>query len=460
MTLISRVGSLLDRAGILDEARSRESISLAWPRVLTGFARMSQATIDFVIVGLALGPPALAGMGFALAYYGIVNQISLGLGGGTISLVSQAMGKEDHERASTIMTISVLLAVLTVLPVIVILVQYASELIGVLTADSTTVEYGEQYLRVIAVGLVFATTNSVATRSFAAVEDTFTPMIIRVVAAIINVVLTIVLVLVLELGVVGAAVGTVVATGSVTVTLLWGLAGGSYPTREALPIRLRFDGLTESIDELRRICSVSFPLVLMNLAGNVYIFPLLAVVSTYGATVVAAFEISRRVRDVINCPSWGLSVAASTLVGREIGEKNPTAAREYGRDIVRLTLLVYIGIVAIVVGLATPIARLFVASPDAVRETARFLRLGAVGAVGLGLSGAFVGVLRGAGDTRWPFYATLVGLYAFTLPLAYLGTWTSLGIVTLYVAVVTEPIVPAWINFSRFRSEDWLDTAV
>jgi Na+-driven multidrug efflux pump len=75
--------------------------------------------------------------------------------------------------------------------------------------------------------------------------------------------------------------------------------------------------------------------------------------------------------------------------------------------------------------------------------------------VGLGLDGTASGALVGAGDTRWPFVASLLGRYAFALPAALLGLVTPLGVAGLYLALILEPFVPGLINYGLFRSGRW-----
>jgi Na+-driven multidrug efflux pump len=67
-----------------------------------------------------------------------------------------------------------------------------------------------------------------------------------------------------------------------------------------------------------------------------------------------------------------------------------------------------------------------------------------------------MGPLRASGDTEWPFYGQIVGLFAFALPVTYLGATTALGLWGLYVALVLETGVPAAVIYYRFRTREWL----
>lgn len=87
----------LARAGVLDARRGERTVDLAWPRIVTGIARLSQRVADFAMVGAAVGPAALAGLACAIACWQVGNTVSIGVSGGTISQVSQRFGAGDHE---------------------------------------------------------------------------------------------------------------------------------------------------------------------------------------------------------------------------------------------------------------------------------------------------------------------------------------------------------------------------
>lgn len=86
---------LLARFGLIDEARGIRTADLAWPRVVTGLTRMSQRTFDFAMVGLALGPAAIAGMGFAFTYWTVAMGFGFSLANGAMTLMSQRFGADD-----------------------------------------------------------------------------------------------------------------------------------------------------------------------------------------------------------------------------------------------------------------------------------------------------------------------------------------------------------------------------
>ena len=449
------VAGALDRAGVIERDRLTETLDLAWPRIVTGFAIMSKNTVDLAVIGIVLGAPAVAGIAFAFAYWQLAKFVSIGLAGGTVSLVSQNYGGDERDRAALVVKQSLVVAVALVLPIVVGYVTFAEPLISLVGGQGDALGYGVTYLVVTAPALAFEFFNMIASRTYAGVGDTFTPMVFRAGGALLNVGLTVGLVLGAGLGVTGAALGTAVSIAAVAVGLSWGLSGRSYLGRGASPVPVGRDGAWIDTELIEQLVRVSAPLVARRVAEGIAVFPLLWVASSFGQATVAALEVGRRVRALLGSFSWGFSIAASTLVGQRLGAGDENGATAYGRDIIRLSALVYVLASAAVVAAATPIAQVFVDDPTAIAATAAFVIIAAVSAVPLGVNGSITGSLRGAGDTRWPFFAAMLGLYVFALPAAFLGTVTALGVGGLYIAVLVEKFVPMGVNLIRFRSDRW-----
>ncbi|WP_256288358.1 MATE family efflux transporter [Halobellus inordinatus] len=461
MSRLRRTGTALARiladAGVIEETRLRATVDLAWPRIVTGFAIMSKRTVDLALVGLVIGPTAVAGLTLANAFWMVAKFLAIGLAGGTVALVSQNYGGGDTERAASVVRLSVLLAVALGIPTVAFFGLAARPLVDLLGQDPESVGYGATYLAVVAPGLLFEFLNLIASRTYAGVSDTLTPMAVRAGGAVANIALSAAFVLGLDMGVAGAALGTTLATALVTVVFAWGMTGRNYVRgRGASPVPLTFSGPLLDRDLLRQIGQVSTPLVARRAAQGLVVFPLLAIAATFGPVAVAAVGVGRQVRSLLGSFSWGFSIAASTLVGQELGASEESEAEAYGWGIVRLSVLVYLVAAAVVVVFANPIAGIFVNEPANRALSAQFVRVAAVSVVALGVDGSITGALRGAGDTRVPFVSALAGLYLAAVPLAWLGTVVpALGTGGLLLALLAETAVPMVVNLWRFRSNRW-----
>ena len=104
---------------------------------------------------------------------------------------------------------------------------------------------------------------------------------------------------------------------------------------------------------------------------------------------------------------------------------------------------------------ATPVSALFLPDDASLGVTAALVRASCVSVVLWGVMNGSMGPLRASGDTRWPFYGQILGLFAFALPIAYVGATTALGFWGLYASLILETGVPAAIVYYRYRTEQW-----
>ena len=455
--LILTIGLLLARGGMVEEERVRRTTDLAWPRILTGVARKSKTAADIAMVGVAVGPTAIAGIGFAGPFWGLAFTLGGGLATGTIALVSQRYGAEAFDRIGQAVRTSSLIAVLTTVPIAAALAAFPVELIGLLADDARTIELGAAYLRIVAFGIPFAGLNLVGGRVLIGADDAWTPMVIRGGGAVANIGLNAVLIFGLGMGVVGAAVGTVASNVLVTVTFGFGLAAGRLPGLGALPVSFSFRGRYVDPATIRDVVRISTPAVGRRMVWTGARFPLLALVALFGSHVVAAYVISRQIWGLINTPGWGFALAASSLVGQSLGENDEDAAEAYGNEIMRVSVVTYAVGAAVVFVFADPIVVQFVDDPtgETVSVAVGLVRAAAVAVVARGVGGTYAGALDATGDTRWPFYSRAAGMFGAALPLTYLGATTTLGLWGLYLSYFGQSVVPAVVNRYRFSTGRW-----
>jgi putative MATE family efflux protein len=448
------VGLALVRAGVIERERARRTTDLAWPRIVTGVARMSKNAVDVAMVGLAVGTGAIAGVGFAAPYWGLAFSLGGGVASGTIALVSQRYGAD--ESVGQAVRSSIVLVLALTLPVAVLFWSLPTELVGLLSNDPRVVSLGASYLKIVGLGVPFAALNLIGSRTLVGADDAWTPMVLRAGGAVLNVSVNALLIFGFGLGVVGAAIGTVLANVVVAAAFALGLTTGELPGIGAFPVTADpfgtyFEGATA-----RRLLRIGTPMIGKNLAWRLGDFFLLAIVGIFGTSVVAAFVVSQRVRDLLNTPGWGFGLASSSLVGQQLGTGDEGTAEAYGREVIRFGVAVYLVAAVLVFVFAEPIAFAFVGNPEspALPIAVALIRATCVGIVFKGLSRTATGPLRASGDTRWPFYAQVLG-YVLALPVAYAGAVTSLGLPGLALAIVTVMFIPAVINYHRFSTGKW-----
>jgi putative MATE family efflux protein len=456
--VILLIGLALARVGLITPERARRATDLSWPRVVTGMARMSKNAADVAMVGAAPGiaaTPAISGVGFAGPFWGLAFSLGGGFAAGTIALVSQRFGAEAFDQLGQAIRSSVLVVVVTTLPISVAFWLFPSGLIGLLTDASQAIEFGATYLKIVGLGVPFAALNLVGSRALIGADDARIPMLLRGGGAIVNILLNAVFIFVFGLGVAGAAWGTVLSNILVTGSFVAGLAIGWLPGIGQFPATVSPRGNYLNLDDIRDIISIGTPVVGRNLVWTVTRFPMLAIVNLFGTTVVSAYVVTRRIWGLMNVPGWGFGLAASSLVGQELGAGDEATAEAYGREIVLLAVATYAVSAAIVAAFARPIVVLFGTEAAAVPIAVSLVYAGSIAIIPQGVNSTIAGALDATGDTNWPFIYRAIGMIGVSLPMAYLGATTPLGIFGLYLAFFGETLVPAIGNYYRFTTGRW-----
>ncbi|OIB59054.1 MATE family efflux transporter [Natrialba sp. SSL1] len=451
------IGLALARLGLIDRERAIRTTVLAWPRIITGIARMSKSAVDVALVGVAVGTSAVAGVGFAGPFWGLAFAIGGGVAGGTIALVSQRYGAEAYEELGLAVRSSTLLVLAISLPVLGLFWTFPEEFISLITDNEDAIGYGATYLQYVALGIPFAGLNLVGSRVLVGADDSYTAMQVRAGGAVLNIILSAVLIFGLDQGVAGAAAGTVLANVAVTAGFAIGLSHGSLPGVGEFPVKIDPFGSYLDPGTIRDIVEIGLPVGGRNLVWVVAEFPMLGILDIFGENTVAAFVIARRIWGIMNTPGWGFGLASSSLVGQELGQNNERQAEAYGRDIIRFAVATYI-VSAIVIALfAEQIVVLFADDPTSaeIPIATDLVYAACVAVVFQGVAGAAAGPLDASGDTRVPFASQFIGMFLGSIPLAYLGATTSLGYWGLYLAFVAETTIPAAINYWRFRTDKW-----
>jgi len=452
--LVKALPKLLARLGILDEKRGTEAFSLAWPIILSGGLRVGLRLTDFLMVGIAIGTAGVAALGFGFQFFFIGFALSLAISSGTISLVSQYHGAGEYERADFVIKQSVWLAILISLPLMIVTWVHAESMIALLSSDPEVIDLGGAYLRILMIGLLFRFFSMVAARGFAGSGNTITPMYVSALGVPFNVILNWLLIFGIgifpELGIVGAALGTLITNVSMAGIFFALLFSNRYN------VRFRLGGKQWDNSVVKKLFSVSLPLLGMRMARTLGQFPFLWMLDGLGTGVVAAYQVGRRVELFAMEPAWGFGTAASTLVGQSLGAKKEEEAELYGWDTLKISISVMLPIGFGLALFARPISGLFVDESEVIFMSSLFIFVNAIGVLGYAINRIMRGALRGAGDTRWPFYGNLLGIYAWMLPIAYIfGIVLGYGLIAIFAAILGSFFIPALVNLIRFKTGRW-----
>lgn len=431
----------------------RAVVLLAVPMILEMVMESVFAVCDVFYVS-RLGTDAVAAVGLTEAVVTLVYAVAVGLSAAATAMVARRIGEGDREAASIAAGQSLLLGVLVAIPITAAGFLFASDILRLMGGSPELVAGGAGYTRWLLVGSGSILALFLLNAALRGAGDAVWSMRVLWVANGLNIVLDPCLIWgwgpFPELGLTGAAVATTIGRTVGVGLQLWILWRGRGR------LRLSWDALRPRPDILGRLFRVSLGGIGQYLISTASWVGLVRIVSTFGSSAVAGYTVAVRIVLFAVLPSWGVSNAASTLMGQNLGAGKPDRA---ARSVLRtgwlnMWFLVFVGIVFLV--FAEPLVRIFVSDPDVVRVATHGLRIFSVGyplyAWGMVLIQAF----NGAGDTRTPLRVNFVCFWMLELPLAWmLATRTGLGPDGPFWAVIIAESVMMALAMWLFRRGGW-----
>lgn len=433
----------------------KRTISLSWPIAVQQTLNTLMRTVDIIITGL-FSPAAVAAVGLADLYAQFPLRVGLGLGTGAIALSSQETGRGATTMRDRAITQALLIGFLLGVPMIIAGAIGSYWLIDILGAEPDVVSLGGLYLLIILAASPFRITALVGARSLQGTGDVRTPMYINGISNMINIGLTVVL----GLGLLGMPRLEIIGVGLAT-------AVSRFFEASVMTAAIASDytepGLTSPRDLTitKQLIEISLPNFLEGMSSSLAQFPFNAIILLFGTEANAAFHIGRRIYQQIGGPLYrSYSTASSIIAGQELGAGNPQAARFAGFAITAFSVIT-LGIgSAILIIFAQPIGELFTDHPVTLEYAVDFVRIFAIAIVIFGFFSPIAGVLRGAGDTRTPFYARISGSIVFMLGFSYIvGALLGYGLVGVYAGLLLNYIWWTIVVGAGFLYGGWAEKA-
>ena len=428
----------------------RAVILLAVPMVLEMLMESVFAVADIFFVG-RLGASAVATVGLTESLMVIVYALAIGLSIGAAATVARRIGEKDPDRAALTAVQAIILGLVVAVVIGFIGVAFGPQLLVMMGADADVLAIGSTFPRVMVGGsgtvLLLFLINAV----FRGAGDAAIAMRVLWFANVINIALGPCLIFGVgpfpEMGVTGAAVGTTIGRGCGVLYQLYHLTR----SRGRLRIErrhLRFDGET-----MRAILRISGTATFQNFIGTASWMGIVRIISAFGSAAVAGNTIAIRIILFALLPSFGVSNAAATLVGQNLGAGKPDRAEAaaWRAGLYNTICLGTIGLVFLI--FAPWLIAIFTSDPDVAGHGVRGLRLIAFGFAFSGYGMVFTQAFNGAGDTRTPTWINLVVLWLLEIPLAWLlahraGMGPTGAFIAVSFAFLALTGVSAWL-FSK-----------
>lgn len=446
----------LERFGI---RHGREIFSLATPTVLTMLSHTLMWTVDSAFLGhvssLALGAAGLGGM-ITWTLYTVFNALSRM----TSTFVSQANGRGDDRAVADYTWQGIYLSVAT--GILLMIAGHWSWIVLRWTGNAPEIQAASYvYIKYRMLSAAGTQVIMCLTGFFNGRRDMKTPMIAGMVANLLNVVLDYLLIFghagFPALGLKGAAIATSIAV-YVNAAILCGRAIVPRGVRERYRmIRPR----RPSLRKLTDMTKIGMPASVGDFIDMVGFTTFSALIGRAGAASLAASQITIQILSFSFMPLWGLTVAATVLVGNQIGAGDPDRAERYGNE-AYLVCIYYVAFLAGVISLfGREVFHLFTDDPEVLVLAGGLALAAAIFQIFDGLRMIGLGVLQGAGDTRYPMLIALVVLLGVFVPATYWAIVIRGGTVAhaWFMGCISYLLMAGW-TYARYRTGRWRTMAI
>lgn len=450
----------MDLSFFRDRDFFRSMLAIAMPAAFQQLISASLNMIDVLMVG-RLGESSIAAVGLANQVFFLFVMFVFGVTSGMAIFTAQYWGKGDIPSIRLVLGIS--LAVSAVVGVLfsVLAVGFPERVLGFYTNDPEVIRIGASYLRIAGLSYPLA---AIAT-SYISVLRSITLVklaaFVSVAALIVKTSLSYLLIFGIgslpALGVRGAAAGTLTAWAFELLLLIFFVFRLRTPLAANPLTFFRFDR-----SFLRKVLATSMPAALNEMAWSFGITVYTAVYAHIGTDSIAAVNINATIEELFFVLFIGLGTACSVMVGNRIGAGRKDLAFEYGRRFTVLGVLLAMALGLGVFGARGPVAGLYDLSASATFNL-RWLMLVFAATAWLRVFNfmLFIGALRAGGDTRYAMFTELFSIWFIGVPLALLGGFVfKLPVYGVYLLVLVEEVVKAFIIVLRFTSRKWIHDLV
>ena len=435
----------------------RAILLLSVPMVLEMAMESLFGLVDVFFVA-HLGSNATATVGITESIFTLVFAAALGLGMATTAMVARRVGEKNPEAAAVAAVQSIGIGVGISIVVGILGVLDAPQLLRLMGASTEIVQTGSTYTRIMLGGSGTVFMLFLINAIFRGAGDPAIAMRVLLIANAINIVLDPCLILGLgpfpRLGVTGAAVSTTIGRSIGVVLQLWYL----FSPRNTVTIRR--SQLVLDVDVMKRLVRTGANGMFQYLVATASWLALVRLVARFGADALAGYTIAIRIIVFAILPSWGMSNAAATLVGQNLGAQRPDRAEQ---AVWRTGFynMAFLGCVAIVfITFARPIVMQFTSEPAVQSVAADCLRFVSYGYVFYAWGMVMVQAFNGAGDTATPTLINIGCYWLWQIPLAYVLSSTAMGPRGIFLAILISESTLAVVGLLAFRRGGWKNQKV
>lgn len=429
-------------------------IVVALPAIIEMSLNTGLMVADTLMVSRLVGKEALSAVGVANSVMYTLIFVFTAFNTGAVAMISRSYGEKDLIKAKEVANLNLILNL--GIGIAVTLVAYLLRNWLFMPYDITSEVRAQVYIYfdIVMFGMVFQFVSFAFASISRGVEDTKSPMMITLVANVVNVVFNYLLIegvwIFPRLQVAGAAWATTLSRVVAVTLYIWLFYGGAHK------LRLFFNEFKLKTTYLKSLWRIAFPGAIEQFMMQTAFLVAGIIITKLDTDSEAAFRILLNIESTSFMPAVGISIAAATMVGKSLGEKQIEKAYAIGKlaGILGVIWGALIGIVFI--ALPTEIVSLFTVEEPLIAVSAAVMFYIGINQPLLNYNIAMSGALRGAGDTKAVMRLTALRLWVMFVPLTYIAiVWLDMGVAGLWYAEIASFAVFSAVMYRRFASKKW-----
>lgn len=426
---------------------------LAIPMILELSLESVFALVDMFFVG-KLGQNAIATVGLTESVVSLVYSLAIGISTAATAIVARRIGEKNPDAAAHAGAQSLIVSLIGTLLISILGTVYAGEILSLMGASAEVVAEGAIFTRIMFAGSSAIMFLFLINGIFRGAGDAAMAMKSLWIASAVNIILC--PILIHFFGLKGAAIATVTGRSSGVLYQCYHLFKGDGI------IKLRLNHFRFDFPVIKSIINIGWPATLQFvIASGSWIILARLVAETGGTSASAGYQIAMRNVIFFILPAWGLSNAAATLVGQNLGAKQMLRAEQSVMLTAKYNAVFMSFVMILFIFFSEPIIRFFSNDEKVVACGVQALQIIGTGYIFYGIGMVMTQALNGAGDTRTPTIINFVGFWLFQIPLAYfLATVVGLKSTGAFVAIPVAETLIALLAWYYFKKGKWKEVKV
>lgn len=430
----------------------RGVLLLAIPMMLEMAMESVFALVDLYFVGhLENSSFAVQTVGLTESVLAVVYSIAIGMSMAATAVVARRVGEKDPEAASRAGMQAVIIAIAVNAVIAVVGFIFATDILVLMGSSRTSAEFGTNFTRIMMGGSFVIMLLFLFNGIFRGAGNAAIAMKSLWIANICNIILCPIFINVLDFGLTGAAIATTIGRSVGVLYQLYNLFNG----KGVLKVTVTY--FAPKVELIKELVKIATPGILQFvIASCSWIFLAQLVATTGGDEGSAGYQSALRIMMFFMLPAWGLSGAAATLVGQNLGAKQPDRAERSVFVTAKFNVGYMAAIMVITLLAADPMMWFFTNNAHVHDIAVEAIRILCVGYVFYGIGMVLLNAFNGAGDTKTPTWVNFFGFWLFQIPLAYLlAKYLSWGPTGVFWAIPIAEILMTIACIFLFRRGSW-----